>query len=552
MDKQIKIISLVSLLFLISGCGAEISVQRPTSHPNGSYGKAVFDVRDFGAKGDGVDMDTAAIQSAIDRCSEYGGGTVLFPSGKYLTGTIYIKSNVTVHLQADATVLGSVKIGDYATDVAGIRYRGKQFDECLIYAEDASNIALTGMGTVDGQGHKENFPYIPIRKYQRPMLMRFINCKNIDIKDLTFKNAASWCSSFILCDDIKVDGIVIDNMVNWNGDGLDFDSCSNVFVSNCKITTSDDSICLQNSEKDNPCKNVVITNCIISSKWAAIRIGPLSCGDFENVTVSNCVFEDIRGSGLKIQMSEGARMENMLFSNLVMKNVARPIFLTFQQRAVRRDASEELPPMKTFRNFQFSNIRAEADSNSTYFKEGAFSLKSGFIIVGVPGNRIENIMLSDIHFTAPGGGTKADADRRDIPEMTNNKPEHSVFGDSLPAYGLYARHVKGLTLNNVKFDLASPDVRPAVICDDVSDMVISDSKAFVSSDAECMIRLKNVQQAWIRNCQPFGSNKTFLQVEGKESKEILLSGNDLRKFDNSFSCINGAAKDAVTATNNIN
>jgi len=472
---------------------------------------------------------------------------VLFSNGNYVTGTLFLKSNVILHIEAGAALSGSTKISDYASNVFRNQYADKNKKEgCLIFAENAENIGIEGKGKVDGRGYRHNFPNPKDPQKDRPMLIRFLKCKNVSILNVELLNPASWTVAMIYCKRINVQGITISSRVNGNGDGLDFDSCEYVTINNSVFDTSDDSICLQSSSKDYPCRFITITNCIMNSHWAGMRIGMLSIGDFYNVTVDNCVFHNITDAALKIQMNEGGKMENFIFSNLIMKEVTRAVLMTFNNHTVYVDGPAEPAPMQTMKNFMFSNFRVETRSVR---KD---DVKPLILITGLPGHRIENLTFSNFNMTGPGGGTHSDGKLRSIPELDCIRPEFFQFGKVVPAYGIYARHVKGLTLDNMVMTTETPDSRPAVICDDVIDMAFSDSQASVTSDAECMIRLQNVRRAWIRNCQPLGSNETFLQVEGKESKEILLSGNDLRKCKNSFSCINGAAQDAVTTTNNIN
>ena len=514
--------------------------------PFNSYGR-VISVSDYGALGDGKTVNTRTIQKAIDDCHESGGGTVLFSNGNYVTGTLFLKSNVILHIEVGATLSGSTEFSDYASNVFRNQYADKNKKEgCLIFAENAENIGIEGKGRVDGRGYRSNFPNPEDPKKDRPMLIRFLKCKNVSLQNIELLNPASWTVAMIYCKRVDIRGVTIISKVNGNGDGLDFDGCEYVTINNCVLDTSDDSICLQSSSKDSPCRLFTITNCIMTSYRAAIRIGMLSVGDFHDVTVDNCVFHNIKDAGLKIQMNEGGKMENFIFSNLLMKEVICAVYMTFNNHTVYVDGPAEPAPMQTLKNFTFSNFRVET---KTLQKD---DLKPLILITGLPGHNIENLTFSNFSLIGPGGGTNADGKLRSIPELDHIRPELNQLGKVVPAYGIYARHIKGLYMDNMVLNTEAPDSRPAVICDDVIDMELSDSKAFVTSDAECMIRLQNVQQAWIRNFRPVGSNKTFLQVEGTESKEILLSGNDLRQFENSFSCINGATKDAVTTTNNIN
>jgi polygalacturonase len=445
---KISSLLLVLLLFGFPGAHAE-----------------VFNVMDYGAAGDGVTKDTKAVQQAIDNCSESGGGTVLIPGGKIvLIGTIYLKNHVTLHVENGGILLGSPDISDYSTDTHKNMYKNEpHMDRCLIFAENARSFAIEGYGTIDGNGHRKYFD----SNTGRPMLIRFLNCQDIHMRDISLVNPAAWTSAWLYCSEIVVDGIRIHSRSNGNGDGLDFDGCTNVRVSNSSFDTSDDSICLQASDPGKPCKNVVINNCTFESKWAGMRIGLLSRGDFESVTVSNCSFSNIDDSGLKIQMNEGGSMKNMVFSNLVMKNVPRPIFMTFCQQRACVDAPEEMYPMKSMGFMIFRGItvdNSELDKNSAFF------------LSGMPGHSIENIIISDVQMVVSGGGTKADAERKDLNEYTLDVldgwwPEFHLVG-TLPAFGIYARHIRGLHLQNISLETVSDDLRPAVQFEDVEQAIV--------------------------------------------------------------------------------
>ena len=418
-----------------------------------------YDIRGFGAVGDGRTLNTTTIQSAIDQCHAHGGGTVVIAQGSYVTGTIHLKSHVHLRVEAGATLLGSPDIADYATDTHKQMYKAEaHMDRCLIFARDATGIGICGAGTIDGQGQRENFPNAGDPGGNRPMLIRLLNCSNIRMRDITLVRPASWTSAWLYCSDIVVEGIRIHSRVNGNGDGLDFDGCTDVRVSNCSFDTSDDSICLQTSRPDRPCRDIVVTNCTFCSKWAGMRIGLLSLADFENVAVSNCVFRDIDDAGLKIQLCEGAEMKRMLFSDLVMENVPRPVFMTFGQQRACTDAPDGVAPMQAMGDMVFSNILVDAT---------ACGKDAAFIFTGLPGHPIENITLRNITMTVAGGGTTEDANTElaelDLAAIGNHWPEYTCFGATVPAHGMYFRHVRSLAMSQIRLRTTTPDQRPDIL-----------------------------------------------------------------------------------------
>lgn len=435
----------------------------------------------YGAAGDGRRSDTRAIQAAIDDCSRLG-GRLIFPAGRYLTGTFYLRKNVELHLTRDAVILGSTQIADYATDTGGIRYDTPWMDRCLVYAAGADHIAITGEGTLDGQGTQENFPPGKLRR-DRPMLLRFYNCRNVVLRDCKLRNPASWTTAIIACENVDVRNLTIDSRANWNGDGLDFDSCRNVTVDQCTITASDDCICLQASEKDRPCENVTITRCRLSSRWAAIRIGLLTRSDIRNVVMRDCHFHDTQGAGFKLQMAEGAVMENMRFENITMDQVVRPLFLTLNRHRFTRELKEApLPPPGTLRNIKFVNIKARAGHPAVK------DAKSYMVIAGVPGKNVEDIEFRDMDITFPGGGTTEMAHRRDVPELGDFKPEFFEFKGDLPAYGLFIRHAAGIRLNNVSLSFAGEEKRPAIVWDDVTALDTSGLRAQCAAGVQAVVK----------------------------------------------------------------
>ncbi len=426
-----------------------------------------YHVKEFGAINDSVTLNTKAIQNAIDTCAKNGGGKVeLSGGGKYLTGTLYLKSNVTLYIGNGTVLLGSPSYEDYTADTHKNMYKNEpHMNRCLIFARDAKSIAIEGYGTIDGNGYRKNF------SKGRPMLIRFLNCEDIHVNNITLINPASWTSAWLYCNNISVSGISIISRVNNNGDGLDFDGCTNVRVTNSNFDNSDDSICLQASQPDKPCKNITVSNCVFSTKWGGMRIGLLSRGNIESVTVTSCVFRDIQDSGLKIQQNEGGEMKNMVFSNLVMENVPRPIFMTFcQQRASVETTEGEYEPLNRMHNFLFNNIvvdNSKGDKNSAFF------------LTGFPNHYIEDITIKDVQFVISGGGTKEDA-AKIVKEYTLDVlkgwwPEFSKVG-TLPSCGIYARHIDGLTLENFSIKTVGGDDRQPIKIEDVKNVSIDNIK----------------------------------------------------------------------------
>ncbi len=445
----------------------------------------VFDIREFGATAEEGVVNTVSIQKAIDACTGSGGGVVLVSGGRFVTGTIYLKDNVTLHVAEGAALLGSTDIDDYATDTHKNIYANEShMDRCLIFARNSVNIGIEGKGVIDGQGGMAHFP---TDGPQRPMLIRFLECGRLRMRDIRLVNPAAWTSAWLYCEDIVVDGVGIESRANWNGDGLDFDGCRNVRVRGCSFDTSDDSICLQASRADRPCRDITISDCVMVSKWAGMRIGMSSLGNFENVTVSNCVFRDISDAGLKIQMCEGGVMKNMIFSNLVMRNVPRPVFMTFNRFRLGVDTPSETPPMNFMGRMQFNNIIVDNSELS--------GIPCGFVLSGVPGHPVEDITFHNISLRLPGGGTLDEAAVTELPEFVDQRPEFSVLGDKMPFAGFFARHARRLRLSEISIETARPDARPAAVFSDMEGLTIRGLDLAGDFTGPEKIRLTNVKDA---------------------------------------------------------
>ena len=412
-----------------------------------------YNVKDFGALGDGETYDTSAIQQALDSASK-DGGTVYFPQGTYLTGTLYLKSDLSVIMNGKATILASPEIDYYGADTHFNRYAGEHFlDKCLIYAEDCANIRLYG-GTINGNGsefYEDGKPDII-----HPMLFRFLRCINIWMEDVNITMPAGWSTAFIECEDIHIRGIDISSR-HFNGDGLDFDSCRNVFVSDCNMDTSDDCLCIQNSVAGRVSRNIIVRNCVMKSKWAAVRIGLLNSGDIEDVVISDCIFHDTLCSGFKIQAAESGRIHDVLMSNIIMRNVTRPIFVTsnFCKMGVLEESARD--SSKGIDGLYFKNIIID---NTSQEKAGSMD---GIFVVGTPERKIRDVSLTEIRYRVLGGGGYT---KKEVPELTGKRPEYYVLEVS-PSSVLYARHVVRLEVNRFFYDLKQDDLREPIIYEDV-------------------------------------------------------------------------------------
>jgi len=341
---------------------------------------SVFNVRDFGALGDSKTKDTGAIQKAIDAASRAGGGTVYFPPGSYLSGTVYLKDHVTLYLEEGSVLLGSTEIADFPKNVPGFRsYTDSYVTQSLIYGENLHDIAITGRGTIDGQGAA----FLWKDYGNRPYIIRFITCRDILVQGITLTNSPMWMQHYLACDFVTIHGIKVDNHCTYNNDMLDIDCCHNVHISDCTGSSDDDALTLK-STSDRACENVTITNCILASHCNAIKMGTESNGGFKNITISNCAINSqfkekgyyggIKGSsGISLEIVDGGTMENVTISNITIKGVSVPLFLRLGNRARPFRKDMEKPGMGAMRNVVISNITA------------ANVEKIGCSITGLPG-----------------------------------------------------------------------------------------------------------------------------------------------------------------------
>ena len=293
-------------------------------------------VRDLGAVPDGKTLCTSAIQAAIDRCSNSGGGTVLLPPGKWLSGTLFLMDNVTLYLAAGSTLLGSADLKDYPENVPKTRsYTDAYVNRSLIAGEDLRNVAIRGRGTIDGQGGQFR---LRGNGYQcRPYAIRLVGCRDVLVEDVQLRNSAMWMQHYLACDRVRIRAVRVSNHVNANNDGLDIDGCHDFQVSDCVIDSDDDAICLKaTSPRSN--ENVTISNCILSSLCNALKMGTESTGGCKNLTVANCAIRKPRRrqrglAGIALEIVNGGDLDRVTISNVTIDGYLSPVFLRLGNRA---------------------------------------------------------------------------------------------------------------------------------------------------------------------------------------------------------------------------
>jgi len=469
----------------------------------------LYDIRAYGAIADGQTLCTAAIQEAIDKCSLAGGGTVYLPPGRFVSGTIRLKSGVTLRLDAGCTLLGSINLRDYPPIVPALRsYTDTYTDKSLIYGEKLERVAITGRGVIDGQGAAFKGPY-----KVRPYMIRFIECRGVTVEDVTMRDSPMWVQQYLACDDVRISGITVRSHVNANNDGLDIDSCRRVAVTGCNIDSGDDAIVLK-STSARPCTEVIVSDCILRSTCNALKMGTESNGGFQNIVLTGCTIHDTRLAGVALEIVDGGTMDRVVVSDITMSGVGAPLFLRLGNRARVFKEGMDKPGLGSMRNITITNIEA-TDADAT-----------GCALAGLPEAKIENVTLNNLRLSFAGGGKAEDATRA-VPEQAEKYPEYTMFG-RLPAYGLYARHIKGLKLTNVQLQLAGEDQRHAVVFEDVKDAAIDGLDAPYSSGAAPLLRLADAQDIFVRHCRPQAGTQTFLSLQGGRTGGVTLAGNDFR------------------------
>ena len=475
----------------------------------------VYNVLDFGAKSNGSEKCTEAIRMAVKKASDNGGGTVYFPAGQYLTGPVYLKSNITMYIDAGAYIKFSNDFNDYLPMVPS-RWEGTDVTNFspLFYAYEEENITITGRGTIDGQGRKWWDTFFKLQKmvndtvtpwqkefaeqnkdillpddtnmiklgFLRPPFIQPMYCKNILIQGITIVNSPFWTVNPEYCDNITITGITINNPESPNTDGINPESCSNVHISDCHISVGDDCITIK-SGKDapgrkmaRPAENYTITNCTMLSGHGGVVIGSEMSGSVKKIVISNCVFDGTdRGIRIKSTRGRGGVVEDVQVSNIVAKNIKREFFMfnLMYSKTQPEPVSERTPQ---FRNIHISNVTGNA--------------RQLCAIMGLDEMPVNDLSFNDIDVDAKLGFT--------IINATN------------------------IRLNNIQL---SVETGPAVNVENSEMIEINGIKNISPVKNIPVIEMKNVKESFIYNCYQSVQTDIFLSVDGPETENIFLGNN---------------------------
>jgi hypothetical protein len=521
----------------------------------------VFNIRDYGAVGDAITKDTRSIQAAIDSCFEQGGGTVLVPKGQYLSGTLLMKSNVNLHIDAAAKIVSSTEEQDFVSpfsegsDGAQTLSEG-QGKSALLCARHAERISVTGLGMIDGRGESflepeiegSDYVLLPLVEF-RPKLIDFEGCTDVLFRDVTLYRASSWGLHMTGCNRVNVDGIkILGQLRGPNNDGIDPDSCKDVHISNCHVETGDDCIVIKTTkygaERYGACENITVTNCTLTSHDSAIKIGTETHGDIRNITVTNCVIRNSnRGMGLWVR--DGATVENILFSNITVETrlfsdeeetkrqlrwwgKGEPIFIT----AERRSGGQH--PPGSIRNIRFDHISVEAEGG-VYLEGSEESIIEGISIRG-----LKLAMRRKSGF--PGG-------------LFDTQPSaRGVFPHHIPA--VFCRYAKNVSLDDVEVvweGEPNPHWSHALYGEHIDRLAV---KGFRGAPAPRngtgnAIELNNVQEISIEHCKAETGTDTFLALNLVNPKELFIVGNDFSKAAQAVLFTDGTKPDFFAASNRL-
>ncbi len=407
----------------------------------------------------GATCETKKLQHAINAAAGSGHELVI-EKGIYVTGTLFLKSNLTIRLMKGAVLLGSEFFKDYSDNVnmftdAVDHERGRS----LIYADGIENVTICGEGVIDGRGGIFS-PRHP-NHVERPFLVRIMNSSNISIDGITLQKSASWTLHLSGCDDVSVKNVRVHSRVNANNDGIDIDCCRHCIIDNCNIDTGDDAICLK-STFDRPCSDIIIRNCIITTDWAGFKIGTESVGDYDNIFFENSYIYDCNGCAIKVCPVDGANINDLSIKNITLRNATGPIFIANGDRLRTYQNGHTRTIPGSINNVLIENISGTCiDAIGTTYKGEAWgNAKSAICISGTESDHIKNLTIRNIDVSMQGGVTEYESGT--IPPMGKRYPEFHNFG-VLPAWGIYVRNADNFRHSGIKLTKREDDIRPETV-----------------------------------------------------------------------------------------
>ncbi|MEM6342915.1 MAG: glycosyl hydrolase family 28 protein [Bacteroidota bacterium] len=507
--------------------------------------KPYYNVKEYGASGNKADKVTTQLQSAIDAAHEAGGGTVYFPPGDYLSGSLILKSNVTLELEGGATLWASQDPKDYPFLTTANR-------PCLVYADSAYNIGIKGKGRIHGQARRTYEDLKKVDRFIREItenaeaagvemkmyykvepLVRMItleNCVDVTLEDIDLIESCSWTVSFKWCERVYVRGIYLYASLDAgvNADGLDIDGCKDVTVSDCIITCGDDAIVLKstlaNNKKYQDCVNVTVTNCVLTSTSTGLKIGTESNGDFRHIVFNNCVVRN-SNRGLSIVVRDGATVENVIFSNITIETNRKhfnwwgngdPIWLVLKKRSPNAR-------LGVIRNVLFENIIAHGQGTSKIEGYAPDSLHA-------EGRRLENIQLRNVQLFMYA----------------------EDYRDKRATHGFEAHHVDGLTVENLEVNWNEERTEPkwgsAAYFYDVNNLRVDGfrGRQGLLTGTAPVIGLKDVENAMLKEIEAMPGSGVLVSVEGDKTKEVILRDLDpTGKAKEAFRAAAGLKENAV-------
>ncbi len=428
------------------------------------------DIRDHGASVEAPN-NALAIQTAIDVTAAAGGGRVLVPPGTFRSGTIRLRSRIELHLAAGAVLAGTGRAADVPAwfPTTGVETR-RAFERRLVLAYDCEDVAITGCGTIDGRhGCREEIA----QGESQPVNLHLIACRRVTVRDVRLRDAGSWMQQILCCDEVLVEGVHIVNHGNRTNDGLDIDGSHDIRIANCDIDSHDDALVFK-STGPRACRNIVVSNCVLRSNCHGIKFGTESIGGFENVQVANCLVSPSRYpdpmpgfpagrppiTGCALECTDGGTMRNIRLDGIIAEGVFAPIFIKLGNRhhTVAGYDDRDCTPGR-IEHVQIRGLVAR----------GAGRFTSS--VTGYPGHPIRDLQITDCDLSY-AGGCPADAILDAVPENSDGYPEMNMFqkktGRELPAWGLFARHVDGLVLRDLRLRCETADAREPVRCEQVT------------------------------------------------------------------------------------